>query len=225
MWLDFESHLLPEPSQSIGSDNRIDLPLAAKGTHLNAKVAREVKIAASMERILKDLGEDPNREGLLKTPERYAKSMLFFMKGYEESAMEIGKNAIYEVDHNEIVLVRDIEVFSMCEHHLIPFTGKVHIGYIPNGRVLGLSKLARIAEVFARRLQIQERLTQQIAQAVHEILQPQGVAVVMESAHMCMVMRCIQKTSSMTITGCRTGIFKMDKDSKEQFKFLLNLKQ
>ncbi|KAB8233024.1 GTP cyclohydrolase I [Aspergillus alliaceus] len=204
---------------------KAELPLAGKALDRNAKLTREVKVAASMKKILEDIGEDPNREGLLKTPERYARAMLFFTKGYEESALDIGKNAIFEVDHNEIVLVRDIEVFSMCEHHLIPFMGKVHIGYIPNGRVLGLSKLARIAEVYARRLQIQERLTQQIAQAIDEILQPQGVAVVMESAHMCMVMRGIQKTTSMTTTGCRTGIFKTDKEAEEQFKFLLNLRQ
>ncbi|KAB8068050.1 hypothetical protein BDV29DRAFT_199666 [Aspergillus leporis] len=184
-----------------------------------------VGTAASMRNILEGIGEDPNREGLLKTPERYARAMLFFTKGYEESAWDIAKNAIFEVDHNGIVVVRDIEVYSMCEHHLIPFMGKVHIGYIPNGRVLGLSKLARITEVYARRLQIQERLTQQIAQAVDDILQPQGVAVVMESAHMCMVMRGVQKTSSMTTTGCRTGVFKKDKAAEEQFQFLLKLKQ
>ncbi|KAE8361300.1 hypothetical protein BDV27DRAFT_160865 [Aspergillus caelatus] len=140
-------------------------------------------MAASIRNILEDMGEDPNREGLLKTPERYAKAMLFFTKGYEEYAYDIGKDAIFNA--------RDIEVFSMCEHHLIPFVGKVHIAYIPNGRVLGLSKLARIADIYARRLQVQERLTKQIAQAIEDLLQPQGVAVVMESAHMCMIMRGI----------------------------------
>ncbi|KAB8215227.1 hypothetical protein BDV33DRAFT_195388 [Aspergillus novoparasiticus] len=185
----------------------------------------EARMAASIRSILEDIGEDPNRDGLLKTPERYAKALLFFTKGYEESAYDIGKDAIFNINHNEIVLVRDIEVFSMCEHHLIPFVGKVHIAYIPNGRVLGLSKLARIAEIYARRLQVQERLTKQISQAIEDLLQPQGVAVVMESAHMCMVMRGVQKSSAMTTTSCRTGIFKTDKEAEEELHFLLKLNQ
>ncbi|KAE8321294.1 hypothetical protein BDV39DRAFT_212564 [Aspergillus sergii] len=185
----------------------------------------EARMAASIRSILEDIGEDPNRDGLLKTPERYAKALLFFTKGYEESAYDIGKDAIFNINHNEIVLVRDIEVFSMCEHHLIPFVGKVHIAYIPNGRVLGLSKLARIAEIYARRLQVQERLTKQISQAIEELLQPQGVAVVMESAHMCMVMRGVQKSSAMTTTSCRTGVFKTDKEAEEELHFLLKLNQ
>ncbi|KAE8414646.1 hypothetical protein BDV36DRAFT_298778 [Aspergillus pseudocaelatus] len=123
-------------------------------------------MAASIRNILEDMGEDPNREGLLKSPKRYAKAMLFFTKGYEQNAYDIGKDAIFNVNHTESVLARDIEVFSMCEHHLIPFVGKVHIAYIPNDRVLGLSKLARIADIYARRLQVQERLTKQIAQAI-----------------------------------------------------------
>ncbi|KAL2831534.1 GTP cyclohydrolase 1 [Aspergillus cavernicola] len=180
---------------------------------------------ANIRNLLENIGEDPTREGLLKTPERYARAMLFFTKGYNESAWNLAKDAIFDVNHNEMVLVRDIEVFSMCEHHLIPFMGKVHIAYIPKGRVLGLSKLARIADVYARRLQVQERLTQQIAQAVTDILKPQGVVVVMESAHMCMVMRGVQKTSSMTTTACRTGIFKEDRNAEEQFQFLLKLRQ
>ncbi|QMW46645.1 GTP cyclohydrolase I [Aspergillus flavus] len=189
------------------------------------KISREARMAASIRSILEDIGEDPNRDGLLKTPERYAKALLFFTKGYEESAYDIGKDAIFNINHNEIVLVRDIEVFSMCEHHLIPFVGKVHIAYIPNGRVLGLSKLARIAEIYARRLQVQERLTKQISQAIEELLQPQGVAVVMESAHMCMVMRGVQKSSAMTTTSCRTGVFKTDKEAEEELHFLLKLNQ
>ncbi|KAH8434460.1 GTP cyclohydrolase I [Aspergillus melleus] len=151
--------------------------------------------------------------------------MLFFTKGYEESALDVGKDAIFRADNSDIVLVRDIEFFSMCEHHILAFMGKVHIAYIPEGQVLGLSKLARIAEVFVRRLQIQERLTQQIAQAVDDLLHPQGVAVVMESVHTCMVMRGIQKTSSMAITSYRMGVFKRDKECEERFMFLLNLRQ
>ncbi|OGM46812.1 putative GTP cyclohydrolase I [Aspergillus bombycis] len=191
--------------------------------HIN--ISRETRIATSIRNILEDMGEDPNREGLLKTPERYAKAMLFFAKGYEETVYDIGKDAIFNINHNEIVLVRGIEVFSMCEHHLIPFIGKVHIAYIPNGRVLGLSKLARIAEIYARRLQVQERLTKQISQAIEDLLQPQGVAVVMESVHMCMVMRGVQKSSAMTTTSCRTGVFKTSRAAEEEFQFLLKLKQ
>ncbi|GFF23212.1 GTP cyclohydrolase 1 [Aspergillus udagawae] len=226
--LSLEKPALAETAIAVDADGNvagINSP-GDRGTVLAARVAdREKQLAANIRNILKNVGEDPNREGLLKTPERYARAMLFFTKGYDESAWNLAKDAIFNVDHSEMVLVRDIEVFSMCEHHLIPFMGKVHIAYMPSGRVLGLSKLARIAEVYARRLQVQERLTQQIAQAVDDILKPQGVVVVMESAHMCMVMRGIQKTSSMTTTACRTGIFKKNKDVEEQFQFLLKLRQ
>ncbi|KAF7160170.1 hypothetical protein CNMCM5623_005685 [Aspergillus felis] len=226
--LSLEKPALAETAIAVNADGdvaSINSP-GDRGTVLAARVTdREKQLAANIRNILKNVGEDPNREGLLKTPERYARAMLFFTKGYDESAWNLAKDAIFNVDHSEMVLVRDIEVFSMCEHHLIPFMGKVHIAYMPSGRVLGLSKLARIAEVYARRLQVQERLTQQIAQAVDDILKPQGVVVVMESAHMCMVMRGIQKTSSMTTTACRTGIFKNNKDVEEQFQFLLKLRQ
>ncbi|KAE8135149.1 hypothetical protein BDV38DRAFT_273005 [Aspergillus pseudotamarii] len=181
---------------------------AAQDFDGHTKISRETRMAASIRNILEDMGEDPNREGLLKTPERYAKAMLFFTKGYQENAYDIGKDAIFNVNHTEIVLVRDIEA---------------HIAYIPNGRVLGLSKLARIADIYARRLQVQERLTKQIAQAIEDLLQPQGVAVVMESAHMCMVMRVVQKSSAMTTTSCRTGVFKTDRAAEEELQFLLKL--
>ncbi|KAB8263552.1 GTP cyclohydrolase 1 [Aspergillus pseudonomiae] len=199
--------------------------VSPQGPDGHIKISREARIAASIRSILEDMGEDPNREGLLKTPERYAKAMFFFTKGYGESAYDIGKDAIFHIDHNEMVLVRGIEVFSMCEHQLIPFVGKVHIAYIPNGRVLGLSKLARIAEIYARRLQVQERLTKQIAQTIEDLLRPPGVAVVIESVHMCMVMRGVQKSSAMTTTSCRTGIFKASRAAEEEFQFLLQLKQ
>ncbi|KAF2091162.1 GTP cyclohydrolase I [Saccharata proteae CBS 121410] len=181
------------------------------------KDERLAKLSGAVKTILECLGEDPNREGLLETPERYAKAMLFFTKGYEENLFDIVNRAVFHEDHDELVIVKDIEVFSLCEHHLVPFTGKMHIGYIPNRRVLGLSKLARIAEMFARRLQVQERLTKQVALALSEVLQPQGVAVVMESSHLCMVMRGVEKTTSTTTTSCMLGRMRSTAKTREEF--------
>ncbi|KAA8573385.1 hypothetical protein EYC84_004971 [Monilinia fructicola] len=145
---------------------------------------RMSKLTGAVRTILECIGEDPDREGLLATPERYAKAMLYLTKGYQENVRDIVNDAIFHEDHNELVIVKDIEVFSMCEHHMVPFTGKMHIGYIPDRNVIGISKLPRIADMFSRRLQIQERLTKDVAHAVMEILKPQGVAVVMESSHL-----------------------------------------
>lgn len=181
------------------------------------KEERLQKLSGAVRTILECLGEDPDREGLLETPERYAKAMLFFTKGYEENLFDIVNRAVFHEDHDELVIVKDIEVFSLCEHHLVPFTGKMHIGYIPNRRVLGLSKLARIAEMFARRLQVQERLTKQVALALSEVLQPQGVAVVMESSHFCMVMRGVEKTQSTTTTSCMLGRMRSTAKTREEF--------
>ncbi|SCV02468.1 LAME_0H01200g1_1 [Lachancea meyersii CBS 8951] len=183
---------------------------------------RTDRIAAAMKVILTELGEDVTREGLLDTPQRYAKAMLYFTQGYQHNILDdVIKNAVFEEDHDEMVIVRDIEVYSLCEHHLVPFFGKVHIGYIPNKKVLGLSKLARLAEMYARRLQVQERLTKQIAMALSEILKPRGVAVVMEATHMCMVSRGIQKTGSSTVTSCMLGCFRGAHKTREEFLNLL----
>ncbi|KAL8667786.1 MAG: hypothetical protein Q9202_000250 [Teloschistes flavicans] len=183
---------------------------------------RLMKIQGAVKTILECLGEDPDREGLRGTPERYAKAMLFFTKGYEENVRDLVNGAVFHEDHDELVIVKDIEVYSLCEHHMVPFTGKMHIGYIPNRRVLGISKLARLAEMFSRRLQVQERLTKQVALAIAEVLKPQGVAVVMESSHLCMVMRGVQKTSAMTTTSCMLGCMRSSAKTREEFLSLLN---
>uniref|UniRef100_A0ABI7Z3L4 GTP cyclohydrolase 1 n=1 Tax=Felis catus TaxID=9685 RepID=A0ABI7Z3L4_FELCA len=164
-------------------------------------------LAAAYSSILRSLGEDPQRQGLLKTPWRAATAMQFFTKGYQETISDVLNDAIFDEDHDEMVIVKDIDMFSMCEHHLVPFVGKVHIGYLPNKQVLGLSKLARIVEIYSRRLQVQERLTKQIAVAITEALRPAGVGVVVEATHMCMVMRGVQKMNSKTVTSTMLETF------------------
>lgn len=158
--------------------------------------------------VLKLVNEDPQREGLLKTPERAAKAMQFLTHGYDLSPEEILKGALFQEDYSEMVIVKDIEVYSLCEHHILPFFGKAHIAYIPNGYVVGLSKLPRIVDAFARRLQVQERLTDQILNCIQDTLKPLGVAVVIEASHMCMMMRGVQKQNSSTTTSAFTGEFK-----------------
>ena len=174
--------------------------------------------------ILSLLGEDPEREGLIKTPERVAKAMSFVTKGYAQDPVEIINSATFKEDYKHMVLVKDIELFSMCEHHIMPFVGKAHVAYIPNGRITGLSKIARVVECYARRLQVQERLTVQIRDCIQEALNPIGVAVVIEASHMCMQMRGVEKLGSATTTSAFTGVFLKDTRTREEFMTLISNK-
>jgi len=170
--------------------------------------------------ILARLGEDTTREGLEETPARLEKSMAFLTKGYAEDPNRILRDALFHVDYDEMVIVKDIEMFSLCEHHLLPFFGKVHVAYIPKGKVVGLSKIARLVEVFARRLQVQERMTTQIADAIQEAIAPQGVGVVIEARHLCMMMRGIEKQNSSTVTSAMVGCFR-EKETRTEFLSLV----
>ncbi|MCI0921564.1 GTP cyclohydrolase I FolE [Sphingobacterium rhinopitheci] len=178
------------------------------------------RIAAHYTDILSALGEDPNREGLLKTPERVAKALQFLTHGYDINAAEVLKSAMFEEDYSQMVVVKDIEVYSMCEHHMLPFFGKAHIAYIPNGHIVGLSKIPRIVDAFARRLQVQERLTNEIRDCIQETLNPAGVAVVLECKHMCMAMRGVQKQNSVTTTSAFTGAFQNDVTRSEFLRLI-----
>ena len=180
------------------------------------------KIEVITKQLLEEIGEDPNREGLIKTPSRVSKAWSFFSKGYKQDLNRIINDAIFEEDAKDMVIVRDIEFFSLCEHHLIPFFGKAHVGYIPNGKVIGLSKIPRIIDMFSRRLQVQERLTHQIADAINSVLDPKGVSVVMEGRHMCMQMRGVEKQNSFTSTSAMSGQFKKSAETRSEFLSIIN---
>jgi len=173
---------------------------------------------------LVELGEDPKREGLLKTPARVARMYEFLTQGYKQNIEEVMNGAVFEEKYSEMVIVKDIDFFSICEHHLIPFIGRCHIAYIPNGRIVGLSKMPRIVEVFARRLQVQERMTQQIADTLYQYLNPMGVAVVMEAQHLCMIMRGVEKLNSSATTSAMLGAFRNDVKTRSEFLTLINRK-
>ncbi len=172
--------------------------------------------------LLGRFGEDISRDGLLRTPERVQKSMEFLTKGYREDPREILQGALFEVDYDEMVIVKDVEVFSLCEHHMLPFFGRVHVAYLPKGKVVGLSKIARLVDVFGRRLQVQERLTRQIADAIQEAIEPQGVGVVIEARHLCMMMRGVEKQHSSTVTSAMLGAFRTEHQTRHEFLSLVH---
>jgi GTP cyclohydrolase I len=184
--------------------------------------AKEKKVKDRIKEILRLLGEDPDREGLKKTPGRVEASLKFLTQGYKQDLESIVNNAVFSEEYDEMVLVKDIEFYSLCEHHLLPFFGKAHIAYIPDGKIIGLSKIPRIVDMFSRRLQVQERMTVLIASAIQKILKPKGVAVILEAVHLCMVMRGTEKKSSKATTSCLKGVFKTDPKTRDEFLKLIH---
>ncbi|HZQ90967.1 MAG TPA: GTP cyclohydrolase I FolE [Terriglobales bacterium] len=184
--------------------------------------------SASTDELLRELlvrlGEDPERDGLRRTPERMAAALKYLTRGYQEDPQKVLNNALFKVCYDEMVIVKDIEMFSMCEHHLLPFFGKVHVAYIPNGRVIGLSKLPRLVDVFSRRLQVQERLTKQIAETIQKAIEPQGVGVVIEARHLCMMMRGVEKQHSSAVTSSMLGCFRDEQETRQEFLSLIRAK-
>ena len=183
---------------------------------------KEEEFEQAITKVLELLGEDPNREGLLKTPNRVAKALQFLTEGYQQDPKEILNQALFSTSNDEMVLVRDIEFYSMCEHHMLPIIGRAHVAYIPDGKVVGLSKIPRIVDVYARRLQIQEQMTEQIADAILQTIKPKGVAVVVHARHMCMEMRGVQKINSTTVSSALRGLFKKDERTRNEFYNLIN---
>ena len=176
---------------------------------------------SAIRKLIAEIGEDPDREGILKTPARVAKSLRFLTSGYRQDLDKVLNGALYSVEYDEMVIVKDIEIFSMCEHHLLPFFGRCHVAYVPNGKVIGLSKIPRIVDVFARRLQVQERLTVQIAQTLMEKIRPQGVGVIVEARHLCMIMRGVEKQNSTAVTSHMLGVFRDNEGTRSEFLRLL----
>jgi GTP cyclohydrolase I len=178
-------------------------------------------LSSAVAQMLRGLGEDPGREGLQKTPQRVAKSMRFLTAGYTQDAKQLLTQALFTVSYDEMVIIKDIEVFSLCEHHLLPFFGKAHVAYIPNGKVVGLSKIPRLVDMFARRLQVQERLTVQIAETIERFLKPRGVGVVIEAQHLCMIMRGVEKQNSVAVSSCMLGAFRKQQQTRNEFLSLI----
>jgi GTP cyclohydrolase IA len=190
-------------------------------THTETPTLTSATFEDLVREMLVRLGEDPQREGLLRTPERVQKAFQFLTRGYNEDPEALLKNALFTVNYDEMVIVKDVEVFSLCEHHMLPFFGKVHVAYIPNGKVIGLSKIPRLIELFSRRLQIQERLTTQIAETIQKVIQPQGVGVVIEARHLCMMMRGVEKQHSAAVTSSMLGCFRDEQETRTEFLSLI----
>jgi GTP cyclohydrolase I len=193
--------------------------MAAEAAHVELAQASVQQIYAEL---LSRIGEDPARDGLLRTPERMEKAMAFLTRGYQQTVEGVLHDALFDVDYDEMVIVKDIEFYSLCEHHLLPFFGKAHVAYLPDGKVVGISKIARIVDLFSRRLQVQERLTQQIAEAINDAAHPQGVGVVLEGQHLCMMMRGVEKQESSTVTSSMLGVFKTQQQTRSEFLSLIN---
>ena len=203
--------------QRLKGGARIDAPDDPFDDQPQIGADRFLEFENLIRRQLELIGEDVTRDGIVKTPSRVAKSLTWLTRGYQMDVLDVVGDAVFEEDHHSMVMVRDIEMYSMCEHHMLPFFGKVHIAYIPNGKIVGLSKLPRIVEIFARRLQVQERLTEQVAQAIEETLKPEGVGVVIEAYHLCMMMRGVEKQNSKTITSALRGSFRDDGKTRDEF--------
>ena len=190
-------------------------------TTLQEQNQAEAALEKAYLEVIEKIGEDPDRDGLKRTPERMAKAIRFLTRGYQEDAAQLLRGALFEVDYDEMVIVKDIEMFSLCEHHMLPFFGKVHVAYLPKGKVIGLSKIPRLVDVFARRLQVQERLTKQIADAIQDAIDPIGVGVVIEARHLCMMMRGVEKQHSATVTSSMLGAFRNEHETREEFLSLI----
>jgi GTP cyclohydrolase I len=215
------------PARNLAARTRVDAstleePAEHWGLDLDPAPEHNAEFEQLIHRTLELIGEDPGREGLKKTPQRVANSLTWLTRGYDMDVRDVVGDAVFSENHSSMVMVRDIELYSMCEHHMLPFFGRAHIAYIPDGKIIGLSKLPRIVDMFARRLQVQERLTEQVATAVQDVLAPKGVGVVIEAVHLCMMMRGVQKQNSQTVTSAVRGIFRNDARTREEFLTLAN---